>query len=119
MNWIELPLPPSGNNLFLNVRGRGRVPAPKYRAWRDAASAMVLAASVGSRIRGPYALHIRAGRPDNRKRDLDNILKSLSDAIVRGGAVVDDSDCQAIDAKWVSGIEGVRILVLPTEKVQP
>jgi crossover junction endodeoxyribonuclease RusA len=116
MRWIALELPPSGNNLFMTA-GRRRILAPRYREWRDRAVGAVLAASVGERIRGPYAMHIQAGRPDNRKRDLDNLLKAVGDALVRGGAVADDSDCQAIEAKWVSGIEGIRVLVLPTAKV--
>jgi crossover junction endodeoxyribonuclease RusA len=118
VRWIELPLPPSANNLFINLRGGGRALAPKYRAWREAAVATIAVTVGGARVAGPYALRIEAGRPDKRRRDLDGLLKGISDALVKGQAVDDDSVCESIEAKWVPGIPGlVRVLVLPAARV--
>ena len=37
------------------------------------------------------AVHIQAFPPDNRKRDLDNIMKVLIDALMHSGLFTDDS----------------------------
>lgn len=54
------------------------------------------------KIEGPYKLTMLVLRPDKRKRDLDNLLKATSDALVIAGAISDDSACVWIEAKWVS-----------------
>jgi crossover junction endodeoxyribonuclease RusA len=36
-------------------------------------------------LTGPLKLTIRAHRPDNRRRDIDNILKPLLDALAHAG----------------------------------
>ena len=49
-------------------------------------------------------------RPDKRKRDLDNLLKAASDALVSAG-VLEDHHCEWIDARWVKeGPECVLII---------
>lgn len=35
---LNLPFPPSLNNLFRNVRGKGRVPTARYEDWRKRAT---------------------------------------------------------------------------------
>ena len=35
---LHLPFPPSLNNLFINVRGKGRAPSARYAAWRRRAT---------------------------------------------------------------------------------
>ena|SRR3990167_4324665 len=44
-------------------------------------------------------LHVRilASPPDNRKRDLDNILKSLLDALMHSGIFTDDEQIDALE----------------------
>ena len=39
-------------------------------------------------------------RPDKRKRDLDNLLKAVLDALQAAGTIQNDSDCQWIVARW-------------------
>lgn len=53
------------------------------------------------KIEGPYKLTMLVLRPDKRKRDLDNLLKATSDALVIAGAISDDSACVWIEAKWL------------------
>jgi crossover junction endodeoxyribonuclease RusA len=47
-------------------------------------------------LTGQLAIEIRAYPPDKRKRDLDNILKSLLDSLTHAGLIVDDSQFDAI-----------------------
>lgn len=51
-------------------------------------------------IAGEYNLLIRAVKPDRRKRDIGNLEKALSDILVAGAIVIDDSFCRQIIAEW-------------------
>lgn len=94
---LALPFPPTVNNLFVNARGKGRVPSPGYAAWKREAAFML---GRPDTVRGPYHLTLIVQRPDRRRRDLDNLIKPLSDALVACGAVEDDSDCVSLLIKW-------------------
>jgi hypothetical protein len=43
---------------------------------------------------------MRVQRPDNRKRDLDNLFKAVLDALQAAGTIENDSDCHWIVAGW-------------------
>jgi crossover junction endodeoxyribonuclease RusA len=73
--------------------------SPEYTAWLEEAGWMVKA-QTKLQISGKYIVHINANRPDKRRRDLDNLLKSTSDLLVKCKIVEDDSECQAIAAEW-------------------
>src|SRR5690606_15498278 len=60
------------------------------RAFR-AAVCSILAARRFAPLEGPLAMRIVVFPPDRRRRDLDNCLKSLLDALEHGGAYHDDS----------------------------
>lgn len=47
-------------------------------------------------LSGRLAIQIKATPPDKRRRDLDNILKSLLDSITHAGVIIDDSQFDAI-----------------------
>ncbi|MDR7037375.1 Holliday junction resolvase RusA-like endonuclease [Methylobacterium sp. BE186] len=111
-------LPPPVNNLYRNVPRVGRVKMPRYKAWIAENEWLVqIACQDGRRLEGPYALTIKVGKPDNRKRDIDGLLKPICDLLVRVGAVRDDSDCQRVEIQWVSDREGCFVLALPTQPV--
>lgn len=105
---ITLPYPPSANRLWRTYRGR-TVRSAEYQSWRNAAGLIVQAAARGCGLDGPYIMALEVGRPDRRRRDLDNLIKPVGDALVLGGAVRDDADCHRIEAEWVPGIAGVRV----------
>jgi crossover junction endodeoxyribonuclease RusA len=113
---VDLPYPPSANKLWRYVGGRP-IKSAHYRAWLHEAATLVVLAVRADIIEGPYALYIRAGRPDNRRRDIDNLIKPISDALTHGGAVRDDCNCQRIEAEWVSDLSGIRVRVLSTKEV--
>lgn len=116
MIMVDLPYPPSANRLWrIRQGGRGAYRAPEYDAWQHEASWAVRAAMprASARIDVPYVLNVVAGRPDRRQRDLDNLIKPISDALKSGGAIKDDSLAQKIEIEWQDGIEGVRVTVVP------
>ena len=86
---LTLPTPPSTNNLFVNVKGRGRVKTDRYRSWLRAAG-NELRAQKPRKVAGPVAVSIEVG-PDKR-RDLDNYSKAVLDLLVMCGAIDDDSN---------------------------
>jgi len=75
--------------------------SPKYTAWRKTAVQNASLQAGRRKITGPYKLTLEVVRPDKRKRDLDNLLKAASDCLVSAG-IIDDSQCEHIEAKWVS-----------------
>lgn len=98
--YIELPLPPSANNMFVNGKRGGRFPSPNYSKWKRDAGFLARSQSKG-RIEGPFAVQINAVRPDKRRRDVDNIIKPTVDLLVSLGFVTDDSEMQTVQASWV------------------
>lgn len=114
---VTFDFPPSTNNLWRAGRSKNGKPthylSKQYASWKEAAEWTVKAAAKAhGRIDGQYFLEIAAKRPDRRKRDLDNIIKPISDALVHGGMVQDDSQCQFIHARWDDTLTaGVRVSV--------
>ena len=105
---LELPLAPSTNRLWKVGKGGRMYRSPEYMAWLEEAGWMVKA-QTKAQILGRYIIHISATKPDKRRRDLDNLLKSTSDLLVKTKVVDDDSDCQAIAAEW--GEHGIPMVV--------
>jgi crossover junction endodeoxyribonuclease RusA len=56
---------------------------------------------------------VTAARPDKRKRDIDNLLKPISDLLKSIGAIEDDYLCEMISARWVTNGDGVAIRIEP------
>lgn len=92
-----LPWPPSSNTYFRSLRAgplAGRVIISE--AGRDYRAAVVrsIQAQLGGvmpDLAGRLAVRIVARPPDKRRRDLDNMLKAVLDAITHAGAWRDDS----------------------------
>lgn len=106
---IELPFPPTVNNLYVNV-GRRRVMSARYKAWFTLASTAIK----GSHRQGvgPYALNICLKRPDKRRRDLGNLEKAVSDLLVECGVIRDDSLCERITLQWDHGIKADCVVIV-------
>lgn len=85
---VSVPVPPSVNNLFATA-GKRRVKSRAYRAW------LAVAVPGLARLRPPpslpTAVRVRVVGPINRRRDLDNLLKPLGDALQAAGLIPGDS----------------------------
>jgi len=46
------------------------------------------------------AVDLRVHPPDRRRRDLDNVLKAVLDAVVKAGILEDDSQVQRLAMAW-------------------
>ena len=95
---VRLPLPPSTNNLYANVPGKGRVKSSRYRSWLNSAGWELQAQKRGV-VSGPYRITIRAHRY-NKRSDLGNLEKPISDLLVAHGIVPDDRHAGEIILAW-------------------
>ena len=94
---LELPWPPSVNTYWRHARGRTYLSAVG-RNYRELVRDRM---PVFHRCWDSEYLEliIDAHPPDRRKRDLDNILKSLIDGLMHAGAYHDDSQIKTIVAR--------------------
>ena len=106
---FELPFLPSVNRLWRTSGKRVHI-SKKYADWRKIAIWEIKRQFVFiDPITSSYSLRLFVRRPDKRKRDLDNLFKAVSDALVEVG-VIQDHNCVELYAKWVT--EGPDCLVI-------
>jgi crossover junction endodeoxyribonuclease RusA len=93
---LVLPLPPSVNAAYRNVRGKGRAKTQKYRDWEADAGVYLMQQREwkSQKVNGSYELDIRL--PENIKGDIDNRIKCVSDLLVSVGAVEDDKHARRV-----------------------
>lgn len=96
---FSLPMPPSVNALYKNVRGRGRAKTSRYLSWITEAGIELNRQHVGT-IAPPYRVDYAVGRPDMRKRDVGNLEKPLSDLLVSMDVLEDDSLINDNRQRW-------------------
>lgn len=84
---VELPIPPSTNNLFF-TKGRKRIKTQEYRDWTERALPILRGLKP---VPGPVIVVVRVLGKINAQRDLDNFLKPIGDAMKAAGAFPDDS----------------------------
>jgi crossover junction endodeoxyribonuclease RusA len=108
---LTLPYPPSANRLWRNVKGK-TLKSGHYRLWLTEAGWSVREQRPKS-IPGAYRLTISAVRPDNRARDIDNLIKPISDLLKAAGVIEDDSLAKSVFAIWadVPPVKGGAITV--------
>jgi Holliday junction resolvase RusA-like endonuclease len=87
-----------------------------YNAWLEHVG-WVIAQEKPKKIPGKYRLTIEATRPDKRKRDIDNTIKAVSDALQWFNVIVDDYLCERVSAEWAKGVStseaGIRVTIEP------
>lgn len=89
---IKGQCPPKKNARQLFVRN-GRivnVPSQRHKAWEQSALQQLKSAFQGQadgKVSAAYHFYVK----DNRKRDLDNMIASVNDVLVKAGLLSDDS----------------------------
>lgn len=94
---IYLPWPPSINHMYGRARNGSLFTKPAGVSFRKDVATLCAMLRIKPET-GRLAMFITAYPPDNRKRDLDNIVKATQDALQHAGAY--ENDCQ---------IDGLRI----------
>ena len=111
---LTLPWPPSTNRYWRTFQGRMIISA-EGRSYRKAVADQVLIQRGAKHLEGPLVVVIEAWRPDNRRRDLDNLLKATLDAMTHAGVYEDDSQIVDLRIYWAqlrSGILQIKIEVV-------
>jgi len=94
---IELPWPPSVNHYYRRVGHRTLI-SREGRKYRNEVCAILRDLHL-SPLDGELAMTVDAYPPDKRRRDADNILKSLLDALQHAGAYYDDSQIKKLSVE--------------------
>ncbi len=97
---ICLPWPPTVNTYWRHVGPRVLI-SEAGRAYRATVQGLVLESRIRRVIRAEkrFSVAIDAHPPDYRRRDIDNILKALLDALTYAGVWDDDSQIDHIDIR--------------------
>lgn len=106
---INLSMPPSTNNLFIN-KGKSRIDSPKYAAWKRLAGWELLRQHP-PRIKGPVSVLIEVSlRESNDTWDLTNREKGCLDLLVSQGVIQGDNRpiVRKFAMEWAD-VAGVRI----------
>jgi len=106
---LELPFPPSLNHYYRRVGPRTLI-SREGRTYREKVCAIVAATGVPT-FKGPVEVKVELYPPDRRRRDVDNALKSLLDALEKGGAYRNDSQIVTLVAHKRRPVEGGLAIV--------
>ena len=98
---ITVPWPPSVNRYWRQFQGRMIISA-EGRKYREAIIQQVFIEGLVKRLTGDLRVTIEAFRPDERRRDLDNLLKSTLDALAHAGLYEDDSQIRDLRIYWAA-----------------
>lgn len=113
---LKLPIPPSTNNLYVNVRGRGRVRSQRYATWANAAG-WEIKRQHPEKVSGAISLDIAVQRKRSNA-DVSNRIKAVEDLLVHMGVIDDDKHVQSVTCRWAD-IEGCEVTITPIRDVLP
>lgn len=105
----QLPYPPSINHYWRRVGPRTLI-SREGRRFRASVVA-ILAAGGRPPLTGKLSVEVEVYPPDLRRRDVDNCLKSLLDAMQHGGAYLDDSQIVKLSVEKREATPGGRTIV--------
>lgn len=106
---LELPYPPSANHYYRHVGPRTLI-SREGRRYRERVGAILASAGVRP-LSGPISIRVEVYPPDRRRRDLDNLQKSLWDALQHGGAYADDSQIVRLEVTRCAPVAGGAVIV--------
>ena len=99
---FTVAIPPSVNNCFLQVKGRGRILTNEARAYKENTKRHIFAAAVIAKWRYQkgqrLAVEVRVFFKDKRPRDLGNLDKLLIDSIADACGF---NDCCIDDERFI------------------
>lgn len=104
---LTLPWPPSVNHYYRHVGPRTLI----SRAGRAYRRRVVRSVYGRQPMNGPLAVEIDAHPPDRRRRDTDNLLKGVLDALQHAGLYGDDSQIEDLHIRRRGVVHEGRLVV--------
>lgn len=114
---INLPMPPSTNNLFASAKGR-RYRTSEYNSWIKEAGWQI-AIQKPPQTQGRVSLTIEVEEPNTaRAMDLANREKATTDLLVKHMVIEGDDQryVRELNMRWAD-IQGVRVTIRPLASV--
>ena len=113
---FTIPTPPSVNDIYKNVQGKGRVKSHGYDKFIAHAITTIRLQNVPP-ISGRVVMIAGVERM-SLQADLDNRLKAMQDAIVKAGVIMDDNLITAIAIAWLPKANGLsHIRLVPASRL--
>ncbi len=106
---LELPFPPSVNHYYRRV-GKRTIISREGRSFRNKVCS-ILSALALEPFTGPLVIDIEVYPPNEHRRDIDNLQKSLLDALEHGGMYKDDSQITKLVVQKYGTTKGGRVIV--------
>jgi len=106
---LELPYPPSANHYYRRVGPRTLI-SREGRAYRERVARILTVLGIRP-MHGPIVMQVAVFPPDRRRRDLDNLQKSLWDSLQKGGAYLDDSQIVKFTVERREVVPGGKVIV--------
>lgn len=120
-----LPYPPSVNSLY-RYSGPRVYKTKRWKEWLAEADYALLQQKGERRqtITEPVAIELAVGRPDRRKRDLDNLTKVLFDFLqspdLQGGKIIEDDHLiHHYQVYWSDEVVGVQVIIKELAAIKP
>lgn len=107
---VELPYPPSVNH-YWGTAGKRRFLTPKAREFRFATLVAFHVTGHAGFGTARLSVSIDLHMPDARVRDIDNVVKSVFDALCHAGAFADDSQVDILFVRRAPKVKGGKCTV--------
>lgn len=115
--FLTLPIPPSVNDLWKNLKTGGRAETAIYRDWKGHAG-WVLREQRPHHVPGPVVVIATVER-NNAKADIDNREKAVLDLLVAHQVIEDDRFVEAVAWSWTRGGNGLcHVAVIPAQAIK-
>ena len=98
-----IPVAPSLNSAYRNVKGKGRVKTQKCQEWSELAG-YALNAQLGgipTALEKDIRIHADIQRP-NMNSDISNRVKLMEDLLVKHGIITDDRFVNELHIRWIA-----------------
>lgn len=116
---FEVPWPPSVNHLWRRGKNGGMYLSKAGREYRKEVFAVWAQQGKPKFSSRNLSVSIVASPPDNRRRDLDNVLKAVLDSLVACGCIRDDSDIGELTIQRDNGLLGKLTIEVIDWREQP
>ncbi|RMH08446.1 MAG: RusA family crossover junction endodeoxyribonuclease [Aquificota bacterium] len=105
----SLPVPKS--NRYVRRKGGKVFKPPRVKNWEVRALWELMNQHSGEPLEGKLSVYVELTLPNHRRRDIDNMLKSLWDILEKARVIKNDSQIYEVHTvkKVVKGVQGTRV----------